>query len=267
MIQLEFIIFILSGLLLLLLVWRCAEYGVVETCRYDKKFRLISFVFVSLLLLLAVLDLFAGDIRLSGRPETARVGRWLIIGALVLFFARTILLEPGIRELNRARVRFLYLMPEYFHSGKILHKGFELEDFDMAKQAIRLLNKAITKNGGRDILIQPIVNPFALLRMAMAYSEKGAFLRIMNCFCEAEKKFGKSLALISRLVEEGADTPRCWELKSLTLLRLGELEHCLGSKVLAQDYYQESLKISQAHNDNSGEIFAIRALMLKLSVG
>lgn len=265
--QLQIFLFSALWLLVFLNIWYFAKYGLVETSlpiKENSKFYQALMVLLLVFAFLLLSEMFLGKVGLLKKPEIILAERIIILAQIIFFFAaRFIILKSGTSEYNRARIRLLYVKKEYFAPGQILRKSSELAGSKMSLKALRLFDKAI-KKAGEDKLEDGSCDPKTLLNVAIAYSEKGLLLRIMNNFSSAEAAFCSSKFIISNLLAKDSDNRQYRSLESTNCYRQGELKQCQGLIEEAKTFFEASLKIDREHDGDKRDIFYTQCLINKL---
>lgn len=156
------------------------------------------------------------------------------------------------RKLVSAKRDLRLIRQEYFKHGTMLAKGFDLKASRQGNELLESLCLIIKKvrRGER----QPY-RAEVIMTLAEAYSEKGALLRMMNCFQLAEGCLAKSLSFVNSLIEDCPGNIEYQTLRSQIFFQQGELVECQGPAFnqKAKRLYLASLKIDLLFDVNCGE--------------
>ncbi len=265
--QLQTLSFAAFWLLFALNVWYFAKYGLVETSLPVPENRKSSRALLALMIafvFLLILEKFLGGAGLLNKPETLRAERIMILSQIVFFLAaRFFILKNGQSEYNRARLRLLYIKSEHFAPGRILEKSAALKTSKMSLKALKLFDRAISKakkekreDGSYDAQV--------LLNIAIAYSEKGLLLRLMNNLPLAEAALSSSDQIVFNPLGDDIDAREYWSLRSSNLYRHAELKQCQGLIDEAKALYEASLEVDRNHDGDPKNIHHTQCLIKKL---
>lgn len=99
--------------------------------------------------------------------------------------------------------------------------------------------------------VRKVISPLQYQIIAIAHSEKGFLLRMMNELEKAEKEYELSLECINYILSADENNVSALEVMSLIQFRAGELAHIRGDHITAIKLYKNCLSIERMLGDNS----------------
>jgi tetratricopeptide (TPR) repeat protein len=192
------------------------------------------------------------------KDEAGHVPTWwyfLISGSIVLWVigntgARMHRL-PNFRpyrrnsDFRKASHRIFSWAQTYYRQGKLLDRGNELQNMNLAQETIDLLKELVVE---AQTQAKPSSHRWAL---GIAHLELGLLYRMMNILDEAKFHIYDAVAMLKELDQNRPGNQRLRKDFGTALCRLAEVHYVSGEVRQALNEYKESLEIIESLGDHA----------------
>jgi tetratricopeptide (TPR) repeat protein len=204
-------------------------------------------------LIICVVLMFAGP-----KDEAGHLPIWwcfLISGSVLLFWIGNMGTRmhrlPNLRPFRRnadfrkaSRLIFSWART-YYRQGKLMERGNELRNMNLAQETIDLLEELIVE---AQTQARSSSHRWAL---GIAHLELGFLYRMMNILDKAKFHIYDAVAILKELDQNGISNQRLRKDLGTALYRLAEVHHVSGEDRQALNEYKESLEIIGSLGDHS----------------